>query len=95
MAISMLRSSTVVSITYTAVNTHAATGDLVSMRAQSKNLFPVRAPSRSSSSVLTGKPESTPPKSSTHPEISEESGTSSMNQLAAKATSKKSSSTRK
>eukprot|EP00964_Phaeocystis_antarctica_P103145 scaffold68443_cov61-Phaeocystis_antarctica.AAC.2 len=51
MAMSMLRSSTDVSVTNTSEITHAATGDLVELRAHSKWSFAVRAPSRSRSSV--------------------------------------------
>eukprot|EP00964_Phaeocystis_antarctica_P135830 scaffold100203_cov58-Phaeocystis_antarctica.AAC.5 len=76
MAISMLRSSTAVSVTYTAVTPQAAT---------------VRAPSKMRSSVVW---KSTPPSSPAQPAI-EDCGASSTVQLAAKATSKKSSSTRK
>ena len=66
MAMSMLRSSTAVSVTYTDVITHAATGELVESRAHSKKSFPVRAPSRSRSNVVW---KSTPPSSSAHPLI--------------------------
>eukprot|EP00964_Phaeocystis_antarctica_P018141 scaffold10053_cov52-Phaeocystis_antarctica.AAC.3 len=89
---SMLRSNTAVSVTYKNVTPQAATGDRVELRAQSKKSFPVRAPSRSRSSV---EPMSAPPRSSAHPAMSEDCGSSSTVQLAAKATSKKSSSTRK
>ena len=67
MAISMLRRSTVVSITYTNEITHAAIGELVESRAQSKKSFPVRAPSRSLTNV---EPMSTPPSSLAHPAVS-------------------------
>ena len=81
------------SATYTAEIAHAATGELVESRAQSKKSFPVRAPSRSRSSVVS---KSTPPSSSAHPVIEElDWGSSSTFQLAAKATSKKPSSTMK
>eukprot|EP00964_Phaeocystis_antarctica_P045292 scaffold26059_cov54-Phaeocystis_antarctica.AAC.2 len=50
------------------------------------------APSKMRSSVVW---KSTPPRSSAHPAMSEDWGASSTVQLAAKATSKKSSSTRK
>eukprot|EP00964_Phaeocystis_antarctica_P088201 scaffold56129_cov69-Phaeocystis_antarctica.AAC.2 len=69
MAMSMLRSSTDVSVTYMNEIIHAATGELVELRAHSK--------------------------SSAHPAMSEDWGSRSTVQLAAKAMSKKSSSTRK
>jgi hypothetical protein len=52
MAMSMLRSSTAVSVAYTDVTTHAATGELVELRAHSKKSFPVKAPSKIRSSVV-------------------------------------------
>jgi len=67
MAMSMLRRSTVVSITYTNEITHAAIGELVESRAQSKESFPVRAPSRS---LINVEPMSTPPSSLAHPAVS-------------------------
>ena len=62
------------------------------MRAHSKWSSPVRAPSESRSSVVR---KSAPPRSSAHLAMSADSGSRSTVQLAAKATSKKSSSTRK
>eukprot|EP00964_Phaeocystis_antarctica_P100799 scaffold66368_cov66-Phaeocystis_antarctica.AAC.2 len=113
-AMSMLRSSTVVSVTKASEIAHAAQGDLVESRAHSNRSLPVNAPSRSVCSVET---TSRPPSSSAHPAVSrcaacegfhrhvcsspnccatsEGDGSSSTVQLAAKATSKKSSSTRK
>ena len=92
MAMSMFRSSTAVSVTYTNEIIHAATGEFVELRAHSKWSFGETALSRSHSSVVWN---STPPSSSAHPAMSEDSGSRSTVQLAAKATSKKSNSTRK
>ena len=60
MAISMLRSSTVVSVTNTSEIAHAAHGDSVESRAHSKKSLPVKAPSMSFFSV---EKKSTPPSS--------------------------------
>eukprot|EP00964_Phaeocystis_antarctica_P078223 scaffold48648_cov40-Phaeocystis_antarctica.AAC.2 len=100
MAMSMLRSSTAVSVTYKNEIIHAATGVLVESRAQSKKSFPIRAPSRSLSSA---EKKSVPPSSSAqvvwfcvvNAEELDGGSESSTVQLAAKATSEKSSSTRK
>eukprot|EP00964_Phaeocystis_antarctica_P039321 scaffold22485_cov70-Phaeocystis_antarctica.AAC.2 len=74
---------------------------VIELRAHSKWSSPVRAPSKSRSSVVRKSGRSAaclqgaPPRSSAHPAMSEDSGSRSTVQLAAKATSKKSSSTRK
>ena len=113
MAMSMLRSRTVVSVTNTSECDHAAHGDSVESRAHAKKSLPVKAPSRSVCSV---EKKSTPPSSFAQPAVSryatgemvhrqtcsspenccatsEGCGASSTVQLAAKATSKKNSST--
>eukprot|EP00964_Phaeocystis_antarctica_P132009 scaffold96007_cov30-Phaeocystis_antarctica.AAC.2 len=86
MAMSMLRSSTAVSVTNTSESIHAATW-LVESFAHSKKSSEVKAPSRSLTSV---EKMSAPPSSSAHPPVS-----SSTLQLKVKATSMKTSSTRK
>eukprot|EP00964_Phaeocystis_antarctica_P118223 scaffold82023_cov57-Phaeocystis_antarctica.AAC.4 len=99
-AISMLRSSTVVRITKTNETDHVATGDVVELLAHSKWLLAVNAPSRSVTSVVNIValviPAWTPPSSSAQPAVSNgDIASSNTVQLAVKATSRKKSSTRK